>query len=181
MSELLSRRIPTFLNNLCFMTPPKFFRQGPVGALMDEYERAAADLLQVVRHLKQPDYEAIVDTKTKDPDCRSIQTIMNHMVSSGYGYANSLRKKFGAEGTSRKDRYEVSTPQDACVELNQMLAYTVDTLTNQWEMTDEEAIKPVAKFSSGQQYDFEQLMEHAIVHILRHRRQIEMFLIKLSS
>ena len=25
----------------------------------------------------------------------------------------------------------------------------------------------------GQQYDIEQLMEHAIVHILRHKRQIE--------
>ncbi|MGY0037018.1 hypothetical protein [Pedobacter sp. NJ-S-72] len=27
----------------------------------------------------------------------------------------------------------------------------------------------------GQLYDIEQLMEHAIVHILRHRRQIERF------
>ena len=28
----------------------------------------------------------------------------------------------------------------------------------------------------GQQYDIEQLVEHAIVHILRHRRQIEKFI-----
>jgi chromosomal replication initiation ATPase DnaA len=31
----------------------------------------------------------------------------------------------------------------------------------------------------GQLYDIEQLMEHAIVHILRHRRQIERFLLRL--
>ncbi|MCR9290718.1 MAG: DinB family protein, partial [Bacteroidetes bacterium] len=31
----------------------------------------------------------------------------------------------------------------------------------------------------GQLYDVEQLFEHAIVHILRHRRQIERFLLKL--
>ncbi|HQW21967.1 MAG TPA: DinB family protein, partial [Bacteroidia bacterium] len=31
------------------------------------------------------------------------------------------------------------------------------------------------KVNWGQQYDVEQLMEHAIVHILRHRRQIENF------
>ena len=31
----------------------------------------------------------------------------------------------------------------------------------------------------GQFYDVEQLTEHAIVHILRHRRQIEKFKIKL--
>ena len=31
----------------------------------------------------------------------------------------------------------------------------------------------------GQTYDVEQLYEHAIVHILRHRRQIERFKLKL--
>jgi len=28
----------------------------------------------------------------------------------------------------------------------------------------------------GQQYDIEQLLEHAIVHIMRHRRQVENFI-----
>ena len=35
--------------------------------------------------------------------------------------------------------------------------------------------------SWGQYYDIEQLFEHAIVHILRHRRQIERFLIILRA
>ena len=33
-------------------------------------------------------------------------------------------------------------------------------------------------FDGGQSYDAEQLLEHAIVHILRHRRQIEKFKIQ---
>ena len=33
----------------------------------------------------------------------------------------------------------------------------------------------------GQKYDVEQLIEHAIVHILRHRRQIERFILKLAD
>ena len=33
----------------------------------------------------------------------------------------------------------------------------------------------------GQLYDVEQLFEHAIVHILRHRRQIERFLLRLRG
>ncbi|HEY5122872.1 MAG TPA: hypothetical protein VIK14_03975, partial [Ignavibacteria bacterium] len=33
----------------------------------------------------------------------------------------------------------------------------------------------------GQQYDIEQLLEHAIVHILRHRRQIENFIKKQNE
>lgn len=32
----------------------------------------------------------------------------------------------------------------------------------------------------GQLYDVEQLMEHAIVHVLRHRRQVESFLGKMA-
>jgi hypothetical protein len=36
-------------------------------------------------------------------------------------------------------------------------------------------------FASGQVFDNEQLFEHAIVHILRHRRQIERFLLRLRS
>jgi hypothetical protein len=34
--------------------------------------------------------------------------------------------------------------------------------------------------SWGQSYDIKQLMEHAIVHTLRHRRQIERFLLKIK-
>lgn len=33
----------------------------------------------------------------------------------------------------------------------------------------------------GQQYDVEQMLEHAIVHILRHRRQIKNALIKFNT
>ncbi len=33
----------------------------------------------------------------------------------------------------------------------------------------------------GQKYDVEQLFEHAIVHVLRHRRQIERYIIKLGE
>lgn len=33
----------------------------------------------------------------------------------------------------------------------------------------------------GQQYDVEQMLEHAIVHILRHRRQIKNALIQFNS
>ena len=35
--------------------------------------------------------------------------------------------------------------------------------------------------SWGQLYDIEQLMEHAIVHILRHRRQVERFMLAYAK
>ena len=33
----------------------------------------------------------------------------------------------------------------------------------------------------GQMYNIEQLLEHAIVHVLRHRRQIERFLLHINN
>jgi hypothetical protein len=47
-------------------------------------------------------------------------------------------------------------------------------------MTDEEIMAVSMKVRWGPTYDLEQLLEHAIVHILRHRRQIERFLERMG-
>ena len=154
----------------------KTFREGPVGALMDEYERAAGELKDVIKTINQQDYVAIVDKETKDQKCVSIQTIMDHVVSSGYGDADYIRKQFGDPIPVRKEN-ELDSPESACREIDKMLIYISDTFENKWELTFDDMINNIIKTHWGQNYDFEQLVEHAIVHILRHRRQIEKFLI----
>ena len=54
-----------------------------------------------------------------------------------------------------------------------MLGYTVETLSGRWEMSDQEMDEIKIDTKWGMTYNLEQLLEHAIVHILRHRRQIE--------
>ena len=76
---------------------PKIYREGALGALMDEYERAAKDLQKLLRTIDSTTYLLILDTKTKDKDCRSIENIMNHVVRAGYSYSNYIRKQFGEE------------------------------------------------------------------------------------
>ncbi len=56
-----------------------------------------------------------------------------------------------------------------------MLAYTSDTLESKLEYSDDDIQKVKMIVRWGPQYDLEQLLEHAVVHILRHRRQIEKF------
>lgn len=53
--------------------------------------------------------------------------------------------------------------------------YTKNSFEGIWQKTNEEieAIKIDTRWKVT--YDFEQLLEHAIVHILRHRRQVENF------
>jgi uncharacterized damage-inducible protein DinB len=160
------------------MKTAKAFRNGAVGALMDEYERAAAELKNLLHEISQEEFIEIVDTNTEDPACRSIQTIMNHVVRAGYGYANYIRKHYGDQWTEKKEDYEINNAETGVSQLDNMLKYTIDTLANKWELKDDDMDKCQIKTSWGQEYDFEQLFEHAIVHILRHRRQIERFLIK---
>ena len=152
------------------------FRKGAVGALMDEYERAAGDLKSVLNSINQMDFAAIIDPETKDPDCRSVRTIANHVVRAGYGYANYIRKQFGEPFVERKTDYNLENSKDACREINNMLKYTEETLSNKLDISLDDVMENKIKTDWGQDYDLEQMLEHAIVHILRHRRQIERFI-----
>jgi len=156
----------------------KNYRKGAVGALMDEYERASAELKTILNKISAEDFVKIVDPNTKDEDCRSVQTIMNHVVRAGYGYSNYLRKEFGID--SDNPIYQINDADEAISHFERMLEYTVQTLEGKWEMPDDEMNKTKIITRWGATLDMETLLEHAIVHILRHRRQIEKFLIKLG-
>ena len=151
----------------------KTYRPGAVGAMMDEYERAAEEFRLLIKKISQKEFELIVDKITNDEHCRSVQTIVSHVINSGYGYADYLRKYFSI--TSTRPGWKLLSKKEFFEQLNAMLGYTVDTLEGKWELTDEEIQKADIQPKWGSVYDIEQLLEHAIVHILRHRRQIEKF------
>ena len=153
------------------MTTNVAYRSGPLGALLDEYERAAAELRQLLERIPSSEYEKIADPKTQDEDCRTLQTICRHVIGAGYGYADYLRKEFGV-ASSRPPRSlvphgELLGAYDA------MLAYTVETLGPRLRMTEKEMSEVRFVSGWGAPYDMEQILEHAIVHVLRHRRQME--------
>ena len=151
----------------------KNYRKGAIGAVMDEYERAAKELKNLVGNISETDFVKIVDAETKDDDCRSVQTIISHVINSGFGYANYIREWYSIPKSSPERRLILQ--EDFSAELDKMLAYTSETLEGKWEYSDDEIQKVKMIVRWGPQYDLEQLLEHAIVHILRHRRQIEKF------
>jgi uncharacterized damage-inducible protein DinB len=155
----------------------KTYRKGAIGALMDEYERAALELRNLVEKISENDYVKIFDSATTNEDCRSIQTIMSHVVRACYGYANSIRTVFSIE----KQVYEPKqlSKNQVLEKFDEAMQYTVKTLEGRWEMPDAEIFATSMKGDYPE--DLEQKLEHAIVHILRHRRQIEKFLSLESS
>ena len=156
----------------------KIFRLGALGALMDEYERASADLTRILNEITDAEFELLRDTRTLDDDCRSIQTIMSHVVRSGYGYANRLRDAFSLPV---KDYQSRLLSRNECLnQITQVLSYTADSLEGRWHYSGEQVMSVQIRSPWGPE-NLEQLLEHAIVHVLRHRRQIERFLLQSQS
>lgn len=152
----------------------KTYRSGAVGALMDEYERAAGELGRLVERIPEEDFVRVVDSLTEDEACRSVQTIMSHVVRAAYGYADYIRAQISIASTRPQNK--LLSRQESLQQLEAALRYTVETLDGRWEMSDEEMAGIVINSPWGVVYDLEQMLEHAIVHILRHRRQIEKFI-----
>ncbi|WP_367393125.1 DinB family protein [Lewinella sp. LCG006] len=153
---------------------------GAVGALLDEYELAVQALQKLIATVTNDQLVSIVDPDTDDLDCRSIQTILTHVVRAGYGYAIAIRKYKGEELAywERKTHSTISAYQQ---DLERMFAYNEQLFADypNLQLEEYDPDKKI-KVTWGQHYDVEQLMEHAIVHILRHRRQIERFLLRMA-
>ena len=127
----------------------------------------------------EENYVRIADAETDNEECRSIQTMMSHVVDAGYAYANDLRPIISMN--VEPYQFKLISYQNFSGEVDKMLAYTVETLDGKWELSYAEMDKIVYLSPSGYKQDLEQILEHAIVHILRHRRQTEKFLLKFSG
>jgi uncharacterized damage-inducible protein DinB len=153
------------------------YRKGAVGSLIDEYERAAFELKSIAENVGKEDYVRIVEGESEH--CCSVQIIMNHVVRAGYGYSKYIRDALSINALPVEDK---QIPQSEIGgEIDKMLAYTAAIFEGKWTMTDEEMENVRFKTRWEVTYNIDQLLEHAIVHILRHRRQIEKFLLKFKS
>ncbi len=157
--------------------------QGGLGAILDVYKKASEEFISVLGNVSSDDFVKIVDAKTSDEDCRSIQTITRHVIRSGYGYANYILNALNIfVDTTNANKMKIETSEDASNEIRKMLKFNIHNL---YEVNREkvEANMFSIKFTTRwkEEFNFEQILEHAIVHVLRHRRQVEKFISSLKN
>lgn len=159
----------------------KYYRQGAIGALLDEYERAIGELKSVIRDIQPDALISIVDAHTQDENCRSVQTVLTHLVHSGYGYAISIHNLKG-HNRERPEKKFYGQVQAYLDDLTGVFTFT-EKVFSAFKDEELEQFNDALKIKAGwgQVYDIEQMFEHAIVHILRHRRQIEKFKLLLDD
>jgi uncharacterized damage-inducible protein DinB len=150
------------------------YRKGAIGALTDEYEKALEELKTLLIKIPDAEFRKVYNTEV-DIDFQSAQNLVLHMIHSGYGYANLIRKRFGNSYIVQKT--EITKTEQAIFELEKMFEYTVETFEDKWLLTYDELMNTIIK-TSWTTYDLEAIIEHAIVHVLRHRLQIEKMIIK---
>lgn len=85
------------------------------------------------------------------------------------------------ESIEFKDNLVLNTSGDFNQALSGMMPYKIQVMNDFPEMKLKESdnsMKVVTRW--GQMYDIEQILVYAILHLLRQRRQIERFLLKLN-
>ncbi len=161
---------------------PKTFRQnkGFIDALLDEYQKAIEEYKEVLHSLSPQQFTAIADAVTLNKNCVSVQSVTNHTLLAGYGYLYMIAKQFGDLPYERKKEVDVSSIENSCAELEALLMHSEVRLTPKANITDEEIRNNIIKSPWGQTFDIDQLLEHAVMHVIRHRRQIEIFKTRLQ-
>ena len=152
----------------------KTYRKGAIGALTDEYEKALEELKTLLIKIPDAEFKKVYN-KEVDTDFQSVSNLVLHMIGSGYVYANHIRKRFG--NSFIVPEIEITKTEQGIFELDKMFEYTVKTFEDKWLLTYDQLMNTIIK-TSWTTYDLEAIIEHAIVHILRHRLQIEKMIIK---
>jgi hypothetical protein len=146
---------------------------GPFGALMDEYARAAGEFCAVVERFDLAPFDAT--RPSNDPNTVSPRAICLHVIGAAHRYAHYIRK---ARGVDFVDRYQADparlhSPRDVRGLLTEGIVLTEQTVEPLLKATEEEIQALSFKVRWGPRYDPEMILEHAVCHLLRHRRQLE--------
>ena len=158
-----------------------FRNNGAIGALLDEYEKSINELIDTISDLSQEQLIKVVDFETNNEDCKSIQSILTHVIQSGYTYVIEIKKWLGEE-IEYKEKRKFENIKDYIRALQKMFEFNEKLFTDypNLKLNEYDSNKKIS-VRWGQKFDVEQLFEHAIVHILRHRRQIKKFKERMTN
>ncbi len=149
-------------------------RDGAFGALMDEYVRAAEDFCRVVEAFDPTLFRA--ERESADADTRSPYAIAAHVCGAARRYADYIdaARRGGEARPFALPLDRLHGPTDVRPLLAEGMRFTESVLEGFFEPGGLEVAEGITfQVRWGPTYDPEMLLEHAIVHLLRHRRQLE--------
>lgn len=144
-----------------------------VQALFDEWDRSRRELVALLPRIREAELQG------GDPrDESRARGILIHVLRASYGYAGWICECLGfptpARGTDPKTLEGRAAFEQAFEEVRGFFATALAPLTDAHVNEPAPGESP-PHFRSrwGEDYGIEQMLEHAICHHLRHRRQLE--------
>jgi hypothetical protein len=146
---------------------------GAMGALMDEYARAAEDFCRVVEGFEAARFTRALTGLAAHT--ASPQVVCRHVLTAAHRYSDGIRR---ARGLPFAEAFRVeagvpAAPAELRGALAEMLRYTEAGLDGLYGQSDDQVAVIKFKVPWGVEYDPDMLLEHAVCHLLRHRRQLE--------
>jgi hypothetical protein len=140
---------------------------------MDEYARAAEDFCRVVESFDPARF--VAERASNNPNTVSPHAICAHACGAAHRYAHYIRKARGVDFVERyeQDPSRIGSPQDVRGLLAEGIRFTEDTVEPLLRATEQEIQGLSFTVRWGARYDPEMILEHAVCHLLRHRRQLE--------
>jgi hypothetical protein len=144
-----------------------------VQALLEEWERSRRQVVALLPRIRASELEG------GDPlDETRARGVLVHVLRAGYGYATWICEVLGFPVPER--RIDVKTLagradfERAFDDLAEYFPRAMQPLLDT-HLEDPSTGRPPPHFPSrwGEEYGVEQMLEHAICHNLRHRRQLE--------
>lgn len=145
---------------------------GSLRAILDEYSRAIRDYEAVMMSLPTDRYTA--KTSLSDEEFPSIRQIAGHVAGAAHSYAYHINTALDKlEGPIPRRVVVAESREEAVSAVWVAFEHMVEVLgrIKDWDDSQQAGVRFVSRWK--QPYDIEQMLEHAIVHILRHRRQLE--------
>jgi len=143
------------------------YRYRGARALVLLHEQALRGLLPVWRSAKAAKVQL---PSTKDPSYASLESLLHHALRSAGGYMTWLCEKLGLP-----DPGIAPAPEASRVE--QEAEPSIEHLLERWCLpladVEEARFETIHKSRWGEDMSLEGMLEHAVMHPLRHRFQLE--------
>lgn len=137
-------------------------------ALVDEFERAFLEFSEIAREIPRELYDVAVPGEEG-----SIAAILGHVVQAGYGHVDYVAEHCGGRRPERRfaSPVRLDDAETWTAAMLDVVRYAREALD---KVQDAELER---RFTTrwGQEYDGEQMLEHATCHPGRHARQLRRF------
>jgi uncharacterized damage-inducible protein DinB len=143
------------------------YRYRGARALVLLHERALRDLLPVWRRAKAAEIRL---PSTEDPSYASLETLLHHALRAARGYMTWLCEKLGLPDPG-------IDPAPEAPRVEQEAERFIEHLLERWRQpladVEEARFGAIHKARWGEDMSLEGMLEHAVMHPIRHRFQLE--------